>query len=162
MCSFSDADDTKAWISEKDTALSSPDYGRDLASVQALQRKHGVLERDLAALEEKVRYIFDIREFLKKLFELIYLFRFQVRQLNSEADMLMETHPTHAQDIEAKRVEISEAWDGLKDQVYWTMCLYFSRIFYLLWCVFICKAASRKGKLVDSHDYQQFLNEYRW
>lgn len=118
MCSFSDADDTKAWISEKDTALSSPDYGRDLASVQALQRKHGVLERDLAALEEKVRYIFDIREFLKKLFELIYLFRFQVRQLNSEADMLMETHPTHAQDIEAKRVEISEAWDGLKDQVY--------------------------------------------
>ena len=50
----SDADDTKAWISEKDTALSSADYGRDLASVQALQRKHDVLERDLAALEEKV------------------------------------------------------------------------------------------------------------
>ena len=31
--------------------------------------------------------------------------------------MLMETHPTHAQDIEAKRDELSEAWDGLKDQV---------------------------------------------
>lgn len=29
----------------------------------------------------------------------------------------METHPTHAQDIEAKRDEISEAWVGLKDQV---------------------------------------------
>jgi hypothetical protein len=29
----------------------------------------------------------------------------------------METHPTHAQDIEAKRDEISEAWGGLKDQV---------------------------------------------
>ena len=29
----------------------------------------------------------------------------------------METHPTHAQDIEAKRDELSEAWDGLKDQV---------------------------------------------
>ena len=41
----------------------------------------------------------------------------QVRQLNSEAAMLMETHPTHAQDIEAKRDEISEAWVGLKDQV---------------------------------------------
>ena len=51
---FRDADDTKAWISEKDTALSTSDYGRDLASVQALQRKHEVLERDLAALEEKV------------------------------------------------------------------------------------------------------------
>lgn len=55
MCGvFRDADDTKAWISEKDTALSTSDYGRDLASVQALQRKHEVLERDLAALEEKV------------------------------------------------------------------------------------------------------------
>lgn len=51
---YRDADDTKAWISEKDTALSTSDYGRDLASVQALQRKHEVLERDLAALEEKV------------------------------------------------------------------------------------------------------------
>ena len=49
-----DADDTQAWIIEKDVALSSTDYGRDLASVQALQRKHEALERDLAALEEKV------------------------------------------------------------------------------------------------------------
>ena len=54
MSFYRDADDTKAWISEKDTALSTSDYGRDLASVQALQRKHEVLERDLAALEEKV------------------------------------------------------------------------------------------------------------
>lgn len=34
--------------------LSSDDYGRDLASVQALQRKHEGVERDLAALEDKV------------------------------------------------------------------------------------------------------------
>lgn len=54
LANYRDADDTKAWISEKDTALSTSDYGRDLASVQALQRKHEVLERDLAALEEKV------------------------------------------------------------------------------------------------------------
>lgn len=56
LANYRDADDTKAWISEKDTALSTSDYGRDLASVQALQRKHEVLERDLAALEEKVWY----------------------------------------------------------------------------------------------------------
>ena len=48
------ADETKSWMSEKDTALLSDDYGRDLASVQALQRKHEGLERDLAALEDKV------------------------------------------------------------------------------------------------------------
>ena len=49
-----DVDETKSWMNEKDTALLSDDYGRDLASVQALQRKHEGLERDLAALEDKV------------------------------------------------------------------------------------------------------------
>ena len=49
-----DADETIAWIAEKNTTLSTEDYGRDLASVQALQRKHDGVERDLAALEEKV------------------------------------------------------------------------------------------------------------
>lgn len=49
-----DADETIAWIMEKDAILSSDDFGRDLASVQALQRKHEGVERDLAALEEKV------------------------------------------------------------------------------------------------------------
>lgn len=46
----------------------------------------------------------------------------KVRQLNNEAAVLMETHPTHAQDIEAKRDEISEAWVGLKDQVRLDFC----------------------------------------
>lgn len=87
-----DADDTKAWISEKDTALSTSDYGRDLASVQALQRKHEVLERDLAALEEKVR------------------------ELNVEAAKLTSSHPNAAQDIEWKRHELEEAWANLREQ----------------------------------------------
>ena len=43
-----------AWITEKDTLIST-EYGKDLASVQTLQRKHETLERDLAALEDKVR-----------------------------------------------------------------------------------------------------------
>ncbi|CAH3114647.1 unnamed protein product [Porites lobata] len=109
-----DADDTKAWISEKDTALSTSDYGRDLASVQALQRKHEVLERDLAALEEKVR------------------------ELNVEAAKLTSSHPNAAQDIEWKRHELEEAWASLREQ-----------------------AAARKGKLRDSYDYFNFLNEFR-
>ncbi len=33
-----DADETIAWITEKDVVLSSDDYGRDLVSVQTLQR----------------------------------------------------------------------------------------------------------------------------
>ena len=56
MSFFRDADDTKVWIEEKDVALSSQDYGYDLASVQALKRKHEGIERDLSALEEKVTH----------------------------------------------------------------------------------------------------------
>lgn len=37
--------------------MASDDFGRDLASVQALLRKHEGLERDLAALEDKARTI---------------------------------------------------------------------------------------------------------
>jgi len=51
---FSDADETKNWINEKDKVLSSDDYGKDLASVNALLRKHEAMERDLAAVEDKV------------------------------------------------------------------------------------------------------------
>ena len=38
--------------------LSSDDYGKDLASVNALLRKHEALERDLAAVEDKVKLFF--------------------------------------------------------------------------------------------------------
>ena len=49
------ADETKSWMNEKASNVLSKEYGRDLASVQALQRKHEGLERDLDALEEKAR-----------------------------------------------------------------------------------------------------------
>ncbi|XP_030854700.1 spectrin beta chain, non-erythrocytic 5 [Strongylocentrotus purpuratus] len=49
-----DIAETLAWIQEKDTAVSSEDYGHDLPSVQALVRRHTGFERDLAAVEEKV------------------------------------------------------------------------------------------------------------
>lgn len=51
-----DADETKEWIEEKNQALNTDNYGHDLASVQALQRKHEGFERDLAALGDKVRF----------------------------------------------------------------------------------------------------------
>lgn len=49
-----DADETKEWVEEKNQALNTDNYGHDLASVQALQRKHEGFERDLAALGDKV------------------------------------------------------------------------------------------------------------
>ncbi|XP_066994167.1 spectrin alpha chain isoform X1 [Anabrus simplex] len=84
-----DADETVAWISEKDVVLSSDDYGRDLASVQTLQRKHEGVERDLAALEDKVT------------------------TLGQEADRLCGIHPDHGDQIQAKRAEIVAYWERL-------------------------------------------------
>ena len=49
-----DADETIQWINEKDALISSDDSAKDLASVQALQRKHEGVERDLAALEVNI------------------------------------------------------------------------------------------------------------
>ncbi|XP_049820921.1 spectrin alpha chain isoform X3 [Aethina tumida] len=84
-----DADETVTWISEKDVVLSSDDYGRDLASVQALQRKHEGVERDLAALEDKVL------------------------NLGKEADRLSGVHADHQDQIQAKREEIEGYWRSL-------------------------------------------------
>lgn len=86
--------ETVEWIVEKDTVLSSDDYGKDLASVNALKRKHDGLERDLVALDDKVQ------------------------NLGSECDQLKENHPEVAENIEAKKEELVQAWDGLKEKVY--------------------------------------------
>lgn len=71
-----DVDETKDWIHEKDEALNNDDLGKDLRSVQALQRKHEGLERDLAALGDKVNlsFVFVSRECLLKC--LRFYFRF--------------------------------------------------------------------------------------
>ena len=90
---YRDVDETKSWMNEKDTALLSDDYGRDLASVQALQRKHEGLERDLAALEDRVT------------------------ALGEEARRLQGRHPSSADQIAAKQAEIVGLWEGLKHKV---------------------------------------------
>lgn len=84
-----DADETVAWIAEKDVVLSSDDYGRDLASVQALQRKHEGVERDLAALEDKVS------------------------TLGAESQRLCAIHGDHSDQIRKKQAEIADYWQSL-------------------------------------------------
>lgn len=48
------ADETIAWIQEKEASLSSDGYGHDLETIQALVRKHQGFETDLAAVKEQV------------------------------------------------------------------------------------------------------------
>ncbi|XP_077865919.1 spectrin alpha chain, non-erythrocytic 1-like [Saccoglossus kowalevskii] len=87
---FRDADETKDWINEKDNALNTDNYGHDLHSVQALQRKHQGLERDLAALGDKVH------------------------QLDEMADRLTHSHPEAADSVIEKRKDIDDAFVNLK------------------------------------------------
>lgn len=84
-----DIDETKDWIREKDDALNNDDYGHDLRSVQTLQRKHEGLERDLAALGDKIR------------------------QLDETASRLIQTHPDSAEITFHKQTEINDEWTTL-------------------------------------------------
>merc|ERR1712203_1235688 len=81
-----DVDETKDWIMEKDEALSVDELGKDLRHVQALQRKHEGLERDLAALGDKIMKIDDA------------------------SNKLMASHPESSQVIITKKKEITEEW----------------------------------------------------
>ncbi|KAI1305303.1 Spectrin alpha chain [Halotydeus destructor] len=84
-----DIDETKDWIQEKDEALNNDDYGRDLRSVQTLQRKHDGLERDLAALGDKIR------------------------SLDETAQRLIKSHPDSAELTFSKQSEINDSWNQL-------------------------------------------------
>ncbi|TKR73840.1 hypothetical protein L596_021099 [Steinernema carpocapsae] len=84
-----DIDETRDWIQEKDEALDSDDFGRDLRSVQALQRKHEGVERDLAALGDKIK------------------------TLDEKANKLRQTHPEAAEQIYDLQRQINEQWQRL-------------------------------------------------
>merc|ERR1719415_241483 len=84
-----DVDETKDWISEKDEALNNDSVGHDLRTVQALQRKHEGLERDLAALGDKIK------------------------QLDEKASKLMHTHKDSGEIIYEKQKDINEEWTHL-------------------------------------------------
>ena len=87
-----DADETKARFAEKDVILSSDDYGKDLAGVEALQRKHDGAMRDLIALEAKVT------------------------QLSAESARLVAAYPNSAAEVERKQTDIDASWAGLQDK----------------------------------------------
>ena len=128
-----DIDETKDWIMEKCDALDSDDFGRDLRSVQALQRKHDGVERDLAALGDKIR------------------------TLDEKANKLRQTHPggsgtrAHAPAI-CYLESLAEAAEQIYD---------LQRQINDQWNQLTQKSNSRKDKLLDSYDYQRFLSDYR-
>jgi hypothetical protein len=50
-----DVDDTSQRVAEKAVAMNTEDVGRDLMAVEQLQRKQEALERDMTAIEGKLK-----------------------------------------------------------------------------------------------------------
>uniref|UniRef100_A0A673I520 Spectrin beta chain n=1 Tax=Sinocyclocheilus rhinocerous TaxID=307959 RepID=A0A673I520_9TELE len=86
-----ECDETKSWIKEKTRVIeSTQDLGNDLAAVITIQRKLFGMERDLAAIQDKLDF------------------------LRNEAQELVKDHPENASDILARQEELDAAWDTLK------------------------------------------------
>jgi spectrin alpha len=87
-----DIDEAISWINEKESIISTDDYGKDLANVQSLQRKHDAVERDLAALADKVD------------------------GLQREGQRLSADNPTTSEQLNLKLDELSSHWSNLKQK----------------------------------------------
>ncbi|XP_065157650.1 spectrin beta chain isoform X3 [Atheta coriaria] len=86
------ADESVAWIVEKQNILDIEQYGTDLESIQAFIRKHDAFESELQAVSE------------------------QVEQVDNEAKQLIASYPDAEEHIQVKREETLAAWKELKDK----------------------------------------------
>ncbi|XP_078128934.1 spectrin beta chain, non-erythrocytic 1-like isoform X2 [Sander vitreus] len=87
-----ECNETKSWIKEKTKVIeSTQELGNDLAGVMALQRKLTGMERDLAAIEDKLG------------------------DLGKEAERLASEHPEQSDAIKGRLAEITSVWDEMKD-----------------------------------------------
>ncbi|XP_056101531.1 spectrin beta chain, erythrocytic isoform X2 [Rhinichthys klamathensis goyatoka] len=86
-----ECDETESWIKEKTRVIeSTQDLGNDLAAVITIQRKLFGMERDLAAIQDKLDFLHD------------------------EAQKLVKEHPENASDILVRQEELEAAWNSLK------------------------------------------------
>uniref|UniRef100_A0A0P4WIP7 Uncharacterized protein n=1 Tax=Scylla olivacea TaxID=85551 RepID=A0A0P4WIP7_SCYOL len=83
-------DETRDWMLEKMEKLDTDELGRDLKTVQSLQRKHDQLERELAPVEEKVR------------------------RVNLLADSVKASYPRERHAVETRQEEVQQYWGQLK------------------------------------------------
>jgi len=86
-----ECDETESWIKEKTRVIeSTQDLGNDLAAVITIQRKLYGMERDLAAIQDKLDFLHD------------------------EAEKLVKEHPENASDILVRQEVLDAAWNSLK------------------------------------------------
>ncbi|XP_035899186.1 spectrin beta chain, non-erythrocytic 1 isoform X2 [Anopheles stephensi] len=86
-----DVDDTAERIAEKMLAMSVDDTGRDLIAVEALKRKQEAIERDMTAVEQKIR------------------------EHETSAAALADKYPDNAINIVEKLDELKKHWNELQN-----------------------------------------------
>ncbi|XP_031782461.2 spectrin beta chain, non-erythrocytic 1 isoform X3 [Nasonia vitripennis] len=85
-------DEAHDWMLEKITQLDTAELGPDLKTVQALQRRHQHLERELAPVEEKVR------------------------KVNLLANSVKSTYPNELNNVNARQNEIRDLWHKVQNK----------------------------------------------
>eukprot|EP00061_Rhincodon_typus_P014707 g41918.t1 len=79
------------WLSEVEALLASEDYGKDLASVNNLLKKHQLLEADINAHEDRLK------------------------DLNGQADSLMSSDAFDTTQVKDKRNAVNSRFQKIKD-----------------------------------------------
>ncbi|KAM7288321.1 spectrin beta chain, non-erythrocytic 1 [Ixodes scapularis] len=85
-------DDARDWMSEKMQKIDTDEVGRDMKTVQALQRRHENLERELAPLEEKFN------------------------RVNLLADSVKASYPAERSNVAKRQAELQSIWDQVKER----------------------------------------------
>jgi spectrin beta len=83
-------DEARDWMLEKMTQLDTAELGPDLKTVQALQRRHQHLERELAPVEEKVN------------------------RVNLLANSVKSSYPNERTNVNARQKEVQDLWGKVK------------------------------------------------
>lgn len=81
--------DLDFWLGEVESLLTSEDAGKDLASVQNLMKKHQLVEADISAHEDRIK------------------------DMNSQADSLVESGQFDSAGIQEKRQSINERYERI-------------------------------------------------
>ncbi len=82
--------DLDFWLGEVESLLNTDDVGKDLASVQNLTKKHGLVEADITSHEERIK------------------------DMNEQADSLISSEQFDAKDIEEKRSSINQRYNDVQ------------------------------------------------
>lgn len=83
--------DLDFWLGEVESLLTSEDAGKDLASVQNLMKKHQLVEADIQAHEDRIK------------------------DMNDQADSLIESGQFDTASIQEKRQSINERYERIKN-----------------------------------------------